>query len=188
MAALLAKEAKVKVDEEGFNQELAKHQELSKTAAAGKFKGGLVNHSEAVVKYHTATHLLHQALREVLGNHVEQRGSNINEKRLRFDFSHPDKMTDEEKKKVEETVNQKIKEDLPVSFKETTVLAAKAEGAIGLFGDKYGERVKVYSVGNYSKEICGGPHVERTGVLGHFKINKEEASAAGIRRIKATLD
>ena len=97
-------------------------------------------------------------------------------------------MTDEEKKKVEETVNQKIKEDLPVSFKETTVLAAKAEGAIGLFGDKYGERVKVYSVGNYSKEICGGPHVERTGVLGHFKINKEEASAAGIRRIKATLD
>ena len=188
MTKELAKEAKVKVDEEGFNQELAKHQELSKTAAAGKFKGGLVNHSEAVVKYHTATHLLHQALREVLGNHVEQRGSNINEKRLRFDFSHPDKMTDEEKKKVEETVNQKIKEDLPVSFKETTVLAAKAEGAIGLFGDKYGERVKVYSVGNYSKEICGGPHVERTGVLGHFKINKEEASAAGIRRIKATLD
>jgi alanyl-tRNA synthetase len=188
MTKELAKEARVKVDEEGFNQEMAKHQELSKTSSAGKFKGGLVNHSEEVVKYHTATHLLHQALRDVLGNHVEQRGSNITEKRLRFDFSHPDKMTDEEKKKVADIINQKIKEDLPVTFKEMSVDEAKAEGAIGLFGDKYGEKVKVYSVGNYSKEICGGPHVEHLGELGHFKIKKEEASSAGIRRIKAVLE
>ncbi|HBR13719.1 MAG TPA: alanine--tRNA ligase, partial [Candidatus Komeilibacteria bacterium] len=133
------------------------------------------------------THLLHQALRDVLGNHVEQRGSNLTAERLRFDFVHPQKMTTAEVQKVEDIVNQKIREDLPVSFEEMTVDQAKAAGAIGLFGDKYGARVKVYSVGDYSKEICGGPHVEHTGMMGHFQITKEEAVSAGIRRIKAVL-
>ena len=203
MTKELAEEIGVKVDEKVFEEEMAKHQDLSRTASAGMFKGGLANHSEQVVKYHTATHLLHQALRDVLGSHIEQRGSNITEERLRFDFSHPSKMTAEEIKKVEEIVNQKIKEDLPVSFEEMTVAKAKEAGAIGLFGEKYGEKVKVYSIGPsthstssgqassgspYSREICGGPHVERTGVLGDFKIAKEEASSSGIRRIKAILE
>jgi len=188
MTQELAKELNIKVDEQGFEEAFHKHQELSKTASAGKFKGGLVDHSEMSVKYHTATHLLHQALRDVLGDHVEQRGSNITDQRLRFDFSHPEKMTAEEIVKVEEIVNQQIQNNLPVSFAEMPVEEAKKAGAIGLFGHKYGEVVKVYSVGDYSKEICGGPHVEKTGTMGKFKIKKEEASSAGIRRIKAILE
>lgn len=152
------------------------------------FKGGLADTGEIATKYHTATHLLLAALRQVLGNHVFQRGSNINAERLRFDFSHPQKMTDEQIKKVEEIVNQKIKEDLSVICEEMTVNKAKEKGAMGVFENKYGERVKVYSISEFSKEICGGPHVEKTSELGHFKIIKEESSASGVRRIRAILE
>ncbi len=171
-----------------FEEEFKKHQELSRTASAGTFKGGLADHSDEVVKYHTATHLLHKALRETLGDHVEQKGSNLTAERLRFDFSHPQKMTPEELKKVEDRVNEIIKKDLPVHFEMLSVEEAKKRGAIGLFEEKYkglGEKVKVYFIGDYSAEICGGPHVEHTGQIGSFKIAKEEAVAAGIRRIKA---
>ena len=143
---------------------------------------------EMAKKFHTATHLLHQALRDVLGDHVQQKGSNINEQRLRFDFTHPEKMTDEEKTKVEEIVNQQIELDLPVLCEEMSVAQAKEQGAIGLFDKKYGEMVKVYKVGKFSQEICGGPHVKSTAELGHFKIKKEQSSSAGIRRIKAILE
>ncbi len=165
-----------------------KHKDLSRTASAGKFKGGLADHSEIVTKYHTATHLLHQALRKVLGEHVQQKGSNINADRLRFDFAHPEKMTPEQTQQVEDLVNQQIKAELEIKCEEKSVKEAKQEGAIGLFGDKYGNKVKVYSIGPFSKEICGGPHVKNTSELGHFKIIKEESSSAGIRRIKATLE
>ena len=183
----MAYEKGFSVDEPGFNQEFKKHQELSRTAAAGKFKGGLGEQTEQTIKYHTATHLLHAALRQVLGDHVFQRGSNITDERLRFDFSHGAKMSAEQKAAVEKIVNQLIDDDLPVNFVELPVAEAKKKGAIGVFADKYGEQVKVYSIGGYSREICGGPHVARTGVLGHFKIIKEEASSAGVRRIKAIL-
>jgi alanyl-tRNA synthetase len=173
--------------EEKFEAEFKKHQELSRTASAGMFKGGLADDGEMSRKYHTATHLLHQALRDILGDHVEQKGSNINEKRLRFDFVHPDKLTDEEKQKVEELVNQQIQAGLEIVFEEMSVAQAKEQGAIGLFDKKYGEMVKVYKIGKFSKEICGGPHVENTNELGTFKIKKEQSSSAGIRRIKATL-
>ncbi len=188
----LAGEQSFAVDEQGFTEEFKKHQEKSRTAAAGKFKGGLGAHSEMAIKYHTATHLLHAALRQVLGQHVAQKGSNITDERLRFDFSHGEKMTEEEKKKVEEIVNEQIAKDLPVSWQEMSLEEAKAKGAIGLFEHKYGERVKVYTIGDethpFSREICGGPHVERTGVLGRFRIKKEQASSAGVRRIKAVLE
>jgi len=186
----LSRERGFVVDKIEFQNEFKKHQDLSRTSSAGKFKGGLADNSEDVVKMHTATHLLDQALRDVLGNHVEQKGSNINAERLRFDFSHPAKMTPEQIKKVEEIVNSKIQEDLPVHFEMLSVDEAKQKGAIGLFEDKYaklGNQVKVYFVGDYSKEICGGPHVEHTGQIGSFKIIKEEAVAAGIRRIKAVV-
>ena len=171
-----------------FQEELKKHQELSRTASAGMFKGGLVDTGEQAVEYHTATHLLLAALRQVLGDHIFQKGSNINTERLRFDFSHPQKMTEEEIKKVEDLVNQKIKENLPVICEEMSLAAAKEKNIVGVFENKYGERVKVYTIGEFSKEICGGPHVKRTGELGNFKITKEEASAAGVRRIKAVLE
>ncbi len=138
--------------------------------------------------YHTATHLLHKALRIVLGEHVAQKGSNITTERLRFDFSHPQKVTPEEIKKVEEIVNEQIQKDLKVSVEEMTVEEAKKSGAIGLFENKYGDIVKVYTIGDFSKEICGGPHVKHTGQLGKFKIIKEEAVSAGVRRIKAILE
>lgn len=176
------------VDEKGFYEEFNKHQELSRTATAGKFKGGLADNSEITTKYHTATHLLHAALRQVLGKHVEQRGSNITAERLRFDFSHPTKMTAEEIKQVEDLVNDAINKDYVVNCEETTVEGAKAKGAIGLFESKYGDKVKVYAIGDVSREICGGPHVEHTGLLGKFKIQKEEASSSGVRRIKAILE
>lgn len=184
--------------EDVYLQLFMKHQKLSRVASARMFKGGLADNSEEVVKMHTATHLLDQALRDVLGNHVEQKGSNINAERLRFDFSHPAKMTPAEIDKVEKIVNEKIQADLPVHFEMLSVEQAKARGAIGLFEDKYaklGNQVKVYFMGDpsagsgqvYSVEICGGPHVEHTGQIGSFKIIKEEAVAAGIRRIKAVV-
>ncbi|HDO23681.1 MAG TPA: alanine--tRNA ligase [bacterium] len=171
-----------------FQEELKKHQKLSKTASAGMFKGGLADSGEEAAKLHTATHLLQAALREVLGEHVTQKGSNITAERLRFDFSHPEKLTDEQKKKVEEIVNEKIKENLPVVCEEMSVEEAKEKGALGVFDEKYGDKVKVYSIGDFSKEICGGPHIKSTGELGHFEIKKEEASSAGIRRIKSVLE
>jgi len=177
---------------EEYADEMKKHQELSRTGAEQKFKGGLADTGEMSTKYHTATHLLHSALRQVLGNHVEQRGSNITAERLRFDFSHPEKMTDEQKQQVEDLINKAIKSFLPVIFEEMTVEEAKAQGAMGLFESKYGQKVKVYTMGDpeapFSKEICGGPHVDNTGSLGHFKIVKEEACSSGIRRIKAILE
>jgi alanyl-tRNA synthetase len=188
----LAKEKGMTIDRQSYDKMMEEHKERSRAGSEQKFKGGLGGHSEMEVKYHTATHLLHKALREVLGEHVEQKGSNITPERLRFDFSHPQKMTDEEKKKVEEIVNQKIKEDLPVKNVVLPKEEAEKSGALHFFGDKYGEQVSVYYIGDsldiaYSKEFCGGPHVEHTGVLGNFKILKEEAISQGIRRIKAVL-
>jgi alanyl-tRNA synthetase len=180
------------IDREEFESEFRRHQDLSRTAAKGMFKGGLADQNEQTTKLHTATHLLHQALRMVLGDHVVQRGSNITAERLRFDFSHPVKMTDEEVKKVEGIVNEKISRDLPVSFVVMDIAAAKKSGAIGVFGDKYSEKVKVYTVGDpdgkfFSREICGGPHVDSTGALKQLTITREESAGAGVRRIYATL-
>jgi len=188
MTLELAKEKGLILSEDKYKAEFQKHQELSRTASAGMFKGGLADDSEMSRKYHTATHLLHQALRNILGNHVAQRGSNINTERLRFDFTHSEKMTDGQIKQVEDLVNEQIKNSLAVTVKEMTVEEARRIGAIGLFGDKYEEKVKVYAVGDFSQEICGGPHVVNTSDLGHFKIKKEESSSAGVRRIKAVLE
>ena len=184
----LAKENELKVDIEGFNKAFEKHQEVSRAGSEQAFKGGLADHSEETTAYHTATHLLHQALRMVLGEHVMQKGSNITAERLRFDFSHPAPMTEEEKKKVEDIVNEQIKRDLQVSMKMQPLEEAKKEGAIALFGEKYDDVVKVYSIGDFSKEVCGGPHVKNTGCLGHFVIKKEQSSSSGVRRIKAVLE
>lgn len=188
----LAKENNITVDSEAFQVEMRKHQELSKVGAEQKFKGGLAGTGEMEIKYHTATHLLNAALRAVLGNHVSQKGSNITALRLRFDFVHPEKMTDEQKKKVEDYVNGVIALKLPVTCKEMSVNEAKESGAQGVFTDKYDAVVKVYTVGadanHYSKEICGGPHVSNTSELGLFKIIKEEAVSAGVRRIKAVIE
>lgn len=178
------------VDREVFAAEFKKHQELSRTSSAGTFKGGLADSSIETTRLHTATHLLHEALRQVLGTHVAQKGSNITAERLRFDFSHPQKMTPEEITRVEVLVNTAIKADHQVRCQEMTVEAAKEKGVIGLFEDKYamiGNNIKAYFVGDYSKEICGGPHVTHTGELGSFKIQKEEAVSAGVRRIKAVV-
>lgn len=177
----------ISLDEAEFEVEFKRHQDLSRTASAGQFASGLADHSEQTVKYHTATHLLHQALRNILGPHVQQKGSNINPERLRFDFSHPEKMTPEQIAAVETEVNAQIKAGLSVGMETMSPEKAKEEGAIGLFGHKYGESVTVYSMGEYSKEICTGPHVKNTRELGQFKIAKEEAVSAGIRRIKAVL-
>ena len=171
-----------------FDAEFKKHQDLSRTASAGMFKGGLADASEATIKYHTAAHLMLAALRQVLGGQILQKGSNITPERLRFDFSYGQKMTPEEIKRVEDMVNEKIKEDLPVKMEEMSIEEAKTAGATGVFESKYGKQVKVYSIGSFSQEICGGPHVEHTGILGKFKIIKEESSSAGIRRIKAILE
>jgi alanyl-tRNA synthetase len=176
-----------------FDEHFHNHQELSRTASAGKFKGGLADHSEETTRLHTAAHLLLQALRLVLGDHVFQKGSNITAERLRFDFSHPEKMTDEEKQKVEAIVNEQIGKSLPVHFEEVSLEIARKMGAMGVFDSKYGEKVKVYVMGDeatgiFSKEICGGPHVTNTSELGHFRIAKEESSSSGVRRIKAVLE
>ena len=185
----LAKEHKIKVDEKEYEKELAKHQQLSRTATEGKFKSGLADDSEATKKLHTATHLLNEALRQVLKDkNIMQKGSNITAERLRFDFNFPRKLTDKELKQIEELVNKKIKEKIPIICEYTTPEKAKKQGAQGLFDDKYSDKISVYSAGSFSKEICAGPHVENTSELGHFKIIKEESSAAGIRRIKAILE
>ena len=183
----LAKEQNFTINEKEFHSLFKKHQELSRAGAEQKFKGGLADNTEKTTAYHTATHLLHKALKIVLGEHVNQKGSNITDERLRFDFSHPAKMTPEEIQRVEEIVNEKIKEDLIVVCEEMSLEEAKKTGATGLFEEKYGEKVKVYSIGDFSKEICGGPHVKNTGDMGIFKIKKEEASSSGVRRIKAVL-
>ena len=184
----MATEHHLKIDLEGFYEKFRAHQELSRTASKGKFKGGLMGHSEIEIKYHTATHLLNAALKVVIGPDVHQKGSNINESRMRFDFSCDHKLSDEEKSKVEDLVNQWIQEDLPVSMKVMKKENAIKIGAEAMFIDKYADEVNVYQIGDVSLEICGGPHVEHTAVLGHFKIIKEEASSAGVRRIKAILE
>ncbi len=176
-----------------FDKEFAKHQDVSRVASAGMFKGGLVDHESQTIKHHTAHHLLLAALRQVLGNHVLQRGSNVSSDRLRIDFSHPAKMTDEEKNKVEQIVNEAIRQDLDVKREEMPKAEAEKLGALAEFGTKYGDVVSVYSILNkdgtvFSREFCGGPHVTHTGELGSFKILKEEAVAAGIRRIKAKAE
>ena len=183
----LADENDMTVDLKGFEELFKEHQEKSRQGSTQKFKGGLADQNEKTIAYHTATHLLHQALRTVLGDHVKQSGSNITEERLRFDFTHPQKMTKEEIQKVEDLVNEQIQRDLPVTCEEMSYEDAKNLGAIGLFTDKYGDKVKVYTIGDFSKEICGGPHVTHTGDMGRFKIKKEESSSSGIRRIKAVL-
>ena len=183
----LADENDVTVDMKGFEELFKAHQEKSRQGSTQKFKGGLADQNEKTIAYHTATHLLHQALRTVLGDHVKQSGSNITEERLRFDFTHPQKMTKEEIQKVEDLVNEQIQRDLPVTCEEMSYEDAKKSGAIGLFTDIYGDKVKVYTIGDFSKEICGGPHVTHTGDMGRFKIKKEESSSSGIRRIKAVL-
>lgn len=184
----LAKEKNIKVDIEGFKQKFKEHQELSRTASAGKFKGGLAGNSEIETKYHTATHLLNAALKITVGIDVHQKGSNITTERMRFDFSCDHKLTDEEKAKTEALVNEWIKQDLKVTKQEMSKNEAIASGAECMFIEKYPDIVTVYSIGDVSKELCGGPHVESTGCLGTFKIKKEEASSAGVRRIKAILE
>lgn len=171
-----------------FNEELKKHQELSRTASAGKFKGGLADSSEETIKLHTAAHLLLAALRMVLGDGVYQKGSNITAERLRYDFSYSEKMTTEQIKEVEKLVNEAISKKMAVRCEEISLEEARNIGAIGVFDSKYSEKVKVYTVGDFSKEICGGPHVGNTGELGHFAIIKEESSGSGVRRIKAILN
>lgn len=184
----LAKEQGFLVDVSAFDTLFKEHQEKSRLGSEQKFKGGLAEQNEKTIAYHTATHLLHKALQIVLGEHAKQKGSNITIERLRFDFSHPEKMTPEQLKQVEDIVNEQISKDLPVTCEEMTLEEARESGATGLFESKYGEKVKVYTIGDFSKEICGGPHVAHTGELGHFKIKKEESSSSGVRRIKAILE
>ncbi len=174
--------------DEDFDRLMRQQKDRSRTATAGQFKGGLADHSQAVTKYHTATHLMYQALRQVLGDQVVQRGSNLTAERLRFDFSYDQKMTPAQIAEVEKIVNEQIQKDLPVGYIEMSPAEAFKQGALGAFGDKYGDKVKVYTAGDFSKEICGGPHVEHTGALGKFRIVKEESSSAGVRRIKAVLE
>lgn len=188
MTAEFARENGLDININEFEQLFKKHQETSRQGAEAKFKGGLADHSEKTTAYHTATHLLHKALQIVLGEHATQKGSNITAERLRFDFINPQKVTQEELLKIEEIVNEQIRRDLPVIFEEMSIEEAKTSGATGLFENKYGEKVKVYTIGDFSKEICGGPHVSKTGQLGHFKIIKEEAVSSGVRRIKAILE
>lgn len=187
MTVEIAAEKGQTVDRTQFEEEFNKHKELSRTAAAGMFKGGLQDQSEETTKLHTATHLLHQALRTVLGNHVSQKGSNITAERLRFDFSHSTKLTTEEINKVEEIVNEKIGENLSVSFQVLNKYEALKSGALAFFGERYADKVKVYTIGQFSREICGGPHVNFTGVLGTFTIVKEESAGSGVRRIYAQV-
>lgn len=183
-------------NEQSFAEKMKEHKSLSKTASSGKFKGGLADAQELTIKGHTATHLLQQALRDILGPHVHQTGSNITTERLRFDFSHPEKISDEQIKKIEEKVKKKIHEDLSVHFELLPLKIAKEIGAIGLFDDKYQEHVKVYFIGGsgrqgdhtaYSKEFCGGPHVEHTGIIASFKIIKQEKIGVGQQRIYAVV-
>jgi len=191
MTKELAKEKGIKLDEKGFEKECQMHQELSRTATQGKFKSGLADSSEQTTKLHTATHLLAEALRQILKKDIQQKGSNITAERLRFDFNFDRKLTPEEKQKIENLVNKKIQESLPIICEELTPEQAKKQGAQGVFDAKYGNKVSVYSIGNkpnfFSKEICAGPHIQNTKELGEFKIKKEESSSAGVRRIKGIL-
>jgi alanyl-tRNA synthetase len=190
----MAKKEGFKVDKEGFKKSKEKHQEASRAGKEKKFGGVGKQSTEKTTKYHTLTHLLHASLRKVLGEHVKQMGSDITEERLRFDFSHPQKMTEQELKEVEEMVNEKIKEDLKVKREEKTLKEALESGALSFFKEKYPEKVSIYTIFNektnevFSKEICAGPHIERTSELGQFKIKKEESSGSGVRRIKAILE
>ena len=188
MTEELAKEEGLEVDMKNYQKLFEEHQAKSRMGSEAKFKGGLASTGEMEVKYHTATHLLNAALKKVLGDHVHQKGSNITSERLRFDFSHGAKMTDEEKKKVEDLVNEYIKQDIKVERLEMKKDEAIALGAEAMFLEKYGDEVTVYKIGDVSLELCGGPHVSRTGELGTFKIKKEEASSSGVRRIKAILE
>jgi alanyl-tRNA synthetase len=188
----LAAEQGLTVNIEEFDEAFKKHQELSRSQSGLVFKGGLGDQGEMAVKYHTATHLMHQALRMILGEQIAQKGSNITAERLRFDFSHDSPMTADEIKKTEDIVNEQIKKDFPILVETMGIEEAKAAGAIALFGEKYESQVKVYTIGNsstdfFTKEVCGGPHTERTGGLGTFKIQKEQSSSAGVRRIRAVL-
>ena len=183
----LAAENDFTVDLNGFAEAEKKHRDASKTLEAGTAKGGLAEHSDIATKYHTATHLLQQALTLVLGEHIAQKGSNINDERLRFDFTHPEPMTAEQIKQVEDMVNEQIQKDLPVTMAVMTLDEAKEAGARALFTSKYGEKVKVYSIGDFSKEVCGGPHVQHTAQIGQFRIAKEQSSSAGVRRIRAVI-
>jgi len=192
----IAKDRGQEIDQKVFEKEFSKHKELSRTASAGMFKGGLVDASKDVTKLHTTTHLLHASLRRVLGEHVAQKGSNITSERLRFDFSHAQKLTDAEIKKVEDLINEQIKKDLSVSFETKGLDEAIAEGALHFFAEKYGERVKVYTIGEpstssgppFSREVCGGPHVTHTGEIGRVRIKKQEKIGSGLIRIYAVLD
>ncbi|HPX47014.1 MAG TPA: alanine--tRNA ligase [Treponemataceae bacterium] len=184
----LAAEGGLTVNREEFDEAFKKHQELSRAGSEQVFKGGLADHSEQTTAYHTATHLLQKALRTVLGEHVAQKGSNITAERMRFDFTHPAPMTAEEIATVERIVNEQIQADLQVTMEIMSLEEAKASGALALFGEKYESSVKVYSIGNFSKEVCGGPHVDRTGGMGIFRIQKEQSSSAGVRRIRAVLE
>ena len=184
----LAAEKGFTVDVKGFEEAFAKHQELSRTAMAGDFKSGLGDHSEETTALHTATHMLQAALRQVLGNEVGQKGSNITPERLRFDFTYHEKMTPEQIKQVEDIVNEQIGKDLKVTVETMSPDEAVKKGAIAFFSSKYGDQVTVYSIGDFSKEVCAGPHVTHTGDMGHFHILKEESSSAGVRRIKAVLE
>ena len=184
----MAEEHNIKVDLDGFQEKFREHQNKSRTASAGKFKGGLESTGEIETKYHTATHLLNAALKKVVGLDVHQKGSNITSERMRFDFSCDHKLTDEEKTEVENLVNTWIKEDIPVEMTTMSKDEAINIGAEAMFIEKYADIVNVYTIGNVSCEICGGPHVSSTKELGHFRIKKEEASSAGVRRIKAILE
>lgn len=184
----LADELNIEVDVDGFKEKFKAHQELSRKGMGTKFKGGLASTSDINIKYHTATHLLNAALKQVLGSHVHQKGSNITEERMRFDFSHDSKMTPEQIKQTEDLVNKYIEMGLTVTRKEMSKEEAIKSGAECMFIDKYPDIVTVYFIGDVSKELCGGPHVNNTNELGHFKITKEEASSAGVRRIKAILE
>lgn len=184
----LAAEGGLSVNREEFDEAFKKHQELSRAGSEQIFKGGLADHSEQTTAYHTATHLLQKALKMVLGEHVAQKGSNITAERMRFDFSHPEPMTAEQIQRVEAIVNEQIKADLPVVMEIMSLDEAKKSGAMALFGEKYENTVKVYSIGSFSKEVCGGPHVEHTGSMGVFRIQKEQSSSAGVRRIRAVLE
>ena len=184
----LAAERGLSVDKDGFDAAFKEHQEKSRVLEKGEAKGGLESHSEMAVRYHTATHLLNAALKTILSPDCNQKGSNINDERMRFDFNFDRAMTPEEVKAVEDLVNEKIKENIPVVYKEMSLEEARKENFVGVFDSKYGEVVKTYSIGDFSKEMCGGPHVEKTGELGHFHIVKEQSSSAGVRRIKAVLE
>ena len=184
----LAKEKGLEVDVKGFQEKMKEHQELSRTASKGEFKGGLADNSYESTKYHTLAHILLAELKQMFGNDVIQKGQNITPERLRFDFPLDHKMTEEEKEELTKRVNDVIKSSIDVTREEMTYEEAKASGAEGIFTDRYGNLVSVYTIGNVSKEICGGPHVKNTSELGTFKIIKEESSAAGIRRLKVVLE